>query len=194
MTDATERSGSPFVELSMLRPDSVSPQPSTPARRIFPPRVRQTVLTAHIIISVGLLGDSAGFLAVALRASHTTDPGSALELVNVLNMFALVFGIPLSVGAILSGITLGLGTRWGVFRYPWVVTKLLLIVSVMVVGGVVIGPAIDAMLHGRADTTARLVGAAAYDVVALALATTLSVFKPGRPFRARHTPGTPFRS
>jgi hypothetical protein len=143
------------------------------------------VLTAHIIISVGLLGDSAGFLAVALRASHRGDPGSALELVKVLNMFALVFGIPLSVGAILSGITLGLGTRWGVFRYPWVVTKLLLIISVMVVGGVVIGPAIDAMLHGRGDTTARLVAAAAYDVVALALATALSVFKPGRPFRVR---------
>ena len=101
-------------------------------------------------------------------------------------MFALVFGIPLSVGAILSGITLGLGTRWGVFRYPWVVTKLLLIVSVMVVGGVVIGPAIDAMLQGRGDTTARLIAAAAYDVLALALATVLGVFKPGRPFRARH--------
>jgi hypothetical protein len=99
----------------------------------------------------------------------------------------LVFGIPLSVGAILSGITLGLGTRWGVFRYPWVVTKLLLIVSVMVVGGVVIGPAIDAMLQGRGDTTAMLIAAAAYDVLALALATVLGVFKPGRPFRARHT-------
>jgi hypothetical protein len=170
---------------SVMSRDSASAPPPAPVRRIFPPRVRQTVLTAHIIISVGLLGDSAGFLAVALRASHTNDPGSALELVQVLNMFALVFGIPLSVGAILSGITLGLGTRWGVFRYPWVVTKLLLIVSVMVVGGLVIGPAIGAMLHGRGDTTARLVAAAAYDVVALAVATALSVFKPGRPFGVR---------
>jgi hypothetical protein len=170
---------------SVMTRDSASAPLPAPVRRIFPPRVRQTVLTAHIIISVGLLGDSAGFLAVALRASHTNDPGSALELVQVLNMFALMFGIPLSVGAILSGITLGLGTRWGVFRYPWVVTKLLLIISVMVVGGVVIGPAIDAMLHGRGDTTASLVAAAAYDVVALAVATALSVFKPGRPFGVR---------
>jgi len=170
---------------SVMTRGSASAPPPVPVRRIFPPRVRQTVLTAHIIISVGLLGDSAGFLAVALRASHTNDPGSALELVQVLNMFALVFGIPLSVGAILSGITLGLGTGWGVFRYPWVVTKLLLIVSVMVVGGLVIGPAIGAMLHGRGDTTARLVAAAAYDVVALAVATALSVFKPGRPFGVR---------
>ena len=170
---------------NVMTRDSASAPPPVPVRRIFPPRVRQTVLTAHIIISVGLLGDSAGFLAVALRASHTNDPGSALELVQVLNMFALVFGIPLSVGAILSGITLGLGTRWGVFRYPWVVTKLLLIVSVMIVGELMIGPAIGAMLHGQSDTTARLVAAAAYDVVALAVATALSVFKPGRPFGVR---------
>jgi hypothetical protein len=34
--------------------------------RLFPHRVRQAVLTAHIIMSVGLLGDSAGFLAVAI--------------------------------------------------------------------------------------------------------------------------------
>ena len=59
---------------------------------------------------------------------------------------------------------------------------------VMVVGGVVIGPALEAMLHGRGDTTARLIGAAAYGVLALALATALSVFKPGRPFRVRETP------
>jgi hypothetical protein len=39
-------------------------------------------------------------------------------------MFSLVFGIPLSFGALLTGLALGLGTRWGVFTYPWVVGKL----------------------------------------------------------------------
>jgi hypothetical protein len=134
------------------------------------------------MMSVGLLGDSAGFLAVAIRASNTEDPAAVLEMIEVLNMFSLVFGIPLSIGAIVSGVALGLGTRWGVFRYPWVVAKLLLIVSVMAVGGLFIGPAQDAMLHGRGDMTAQLIAAGSYDVLALALATGLSVFKPGRPF------------
>ena len=31
------------------------------------------------------------------------------------------------------------------------------------------------------DATARLIAAAAYDVLALAVATTLAVFKPGKP-------------
>ena len=141
------------------------------------------MLTAHVMISVGLLGDSAGFLAVAVRLSSTTDPQSTRELLEVLSMFSVVFGIPLSIGAIVTGLVLGAGTKWGVFRYPWVVAKLVLIVSVMLVGGLVIGPALDSMRYGGGDATAQLVGAASYDVVALAVATGLSVFKPGRPFR-----------
>ena len=135
------------------------------------------------MMSVGLLGDSAGFLAVAIRAARTDDPALAVELVKVLNMFSLVFGIPLSVGAILSGLALGLGSKWGVFRYPWVAAKLALIVSVMIVGGFVIGPAQDVMLAGTRDTSQQLIAAASYDVLALSLATGLSIFKPGRPFR-----------
>jgi hypothetical protein len=133
-------------------------------------------------MSVGLLGDSAGFLAVAIRAATTDDPAVVLELVKVLNMFSLVFGIPLSVATLLSGLALGLGTRWGVFRYPWVAAKLILILSVMLVGGFVIGPAQAVMLGGTGDTSRQLIAAASYDVLALAVATGLSVFKPGRPF------------
>lgn len=150
--------------------------------RLFPLRLRHALLTAHIAISVGLLGDSAGFLAVAVRATGTGDPAAAIELARVLNMFGITFGIPMSIGAIVTGIALGLGTRWGVFRYPWVVAKLALIVSVMAAGGLVIGPALDGLLAGEASGIPRLIGAAAYDVLALTLATGLSVFKPGRPF------------
>src|SRR5688572_24943311 len=154
------------------------------APRLLPLRLRHAILTAHIIISVGLLGDSAGFLAVAIRAARTDDPARLAELMDVLNMFSIVFGIPLSVGAILTGIALGLGTRWRVFRYPWVTAKLLLIVSVMVVGGTVIGPAETALRAGPNPAASfQLIAAASYDVLALALATALGVFKPGGPFR-----------
>jgi hypothetical protein len=39
------------------------------------------------------------------------------------------------------------------------------------------------MLSGGANATRQLMAAGAYDVLALAVATGLSVFKPGRPFR-----------
>ncbi len=153
------------------------------APRVLPRRARHALVTAHIIMSVGLLGDSAGFLALAVRLASTQDPVARVELLSVLNMFSVFFGIPLSVGTLVSGIALGVGTKWGVFRYPWVVAKLALIVSVMLVGGVAIGPAEDAMLNGGAHASRQLMTAGAYDVVALAVATGLSVFKPGRPFR-----------
>lgn len=153
-------------------------------RRLFlGQRARQALLTAHIVMSVGLLGDSAGFLAVAVRAGTLSDPAAVLEHVRVLNMFAMLFGIPLSFGTLLSGIALGLGTKWGVFRYPWVVAKLGLVVTVMAVGGLVIGPALTVMLARAGDATPNLIAAAAYDVAALTLATGLAVFKPGGRFR-----------
>jgi uncharacterized membrane protein len=166
---------------------------STPGR-FLPIRIRQTVLTAHIIVSVGLLGDSAGFLAIAIRAARTDDPAAVLEQIRVLDMFSVVFGIPLSFAALLTGLVLGLGTKWGVFRYPWVATKLGLLVSVMAVGGLVINPAQTMMLEGSGDATTQLIVAGAYDLIALGLATTLSVFKPGRPWRADRTWAPPIRA
>lgn len=157
-------------------------------KRYLPQHWRQWLLTAHIILSVGLLGDSAGFLAVAIRAASTNDPQRVIELARVLDMFSIVFGIPLSVGAILTGVALGLGTKWGVFRYPWVVTKLALNVSVMVAGALVIGPALTMTIAGHGDGTQRLIVAAGWDVLALSAATGLSVFKLGKPFRPKVLP------
>jgi uncharacterized membrane protein SirB2 len=57
--------------------------------------------------------------------------------------------VPLSVAGLVTGITLGLGTRWGVFRSRWVTAKLLLLVSVMLVGTFVIGPAETAVRRHR---------------------------------------------
>jgi hypothetical protein len=142
--------------------------------KLISQRLRRTVLTAHIVFSVGLLGDCAGLLAVAVQAATTSDPAVAEGSRRTLEMFGMVFGIPLSLLAVLTGVALGLGTKWGVFRYPWVTVKLALLVSVILVGALVVGP--NSTREGREDV---IIAAAAYDVLALCTATTLSVFKPG---------------
>ena len=145
-------------------------------------RTRKLLLSVHIAVSVGLLGDSAGFLAVALRAASSHDPAFVAAAHKLLGTFALYFGIPLSFLALLTGLALGLGTPWGVFRYPWVITKLGLILSVIVVGATLLRP----VLHDTsAINHARLILGSAWDVVALATATGLSVFKPGRRLKHR---------
>ena len=155
-----------------------SPRHGTARRRRFGRRSRNIVLTVHIVVSVGLLGDSAGFLAVAIRRSTSDDPAFVESAHELLGMFALLFGIPLSFLTLLTGIALGLGTPWGVFRYPWVVVKLVLIVTVIVVGATVLRPVLDDDSTGG---DAALIAGAAYDVAALTAATALAVFKPGRP-------------
>ncbi len=140
-------------------------------------RARHTVLAVHIAVSVGLLGDSAGFLAVAIRHTTSNDPAFIDTTREVLRMFALFFGIPLSFLALLTGLALGVGTHWGVLRYPWVITKLALILSVIVVGATVFRP----LLFDTTTNDTALLTAATWDVLALATATALAVFKPGGP-------------
>lgn len=143
------------------------------------PRLRRTVLTVHIVVSVGLLGDVAAVLAVNVRAATTGDPALAAASYELLQMFTVLFGIPLSMLSLATGLALGAGTKWGVLRYRWVASKLLLIVSVIVAGALVLGPQTAAMRSGG-GSEAALIAASAWDVLALTLATGLSVFKPRR--------------
>lgn len=139
---------------------------------------RRTCLTVHIVAGVGLLGSVAAVLAINIRAAATADAELAAASYDLLAMFTVLFGIPLSLVALISGIALGLSSKWGVLRSRWVVAKLALLVGVILVGALVLGPGTDAMRGGDGDAEARLIAGSAYDVVALLLATGLSVFKP----------------
>jgi hypothetical protein len=154
----------------------------TPARaRIrLRPGARRAVLTLHIVAGVGLLGDVAAVLAVNVRAAGTDDPALAAASYELLAMFTVLFGIPLSFVALGTGILLGMATPWGVIRHAWVAAKLVLLVGVILVGAFVLGPGTEAMRTGDGGAEVRLIAGSAYDVVALGLATGLSVFKPRR--------------
>jgi hypothetical protein len=158
-----------------------SARPATTPRLRLSPSVRRAVLTVHIIASVGLLGDCAAVLAINVRAATTGDPALAASSYDLLAMFSVVFGIPLSFTALGTGLVLGLGTKWGVLRHRWVTAKLVLLVTVILAGALVLGPATAAMRDGAGSgNQTLLILASAYDVLVLALATGLSVFKPGR--------------
>ena len=144
------------------------------------------MLTVHIIASVALLGDVACFCVLAVVGATTDDPQLAGSTWTMLETFSMVFGIPLSFTSLLSGLVLGWGTRWGVLRHRWVTTKLVLNVSVILVGALVVGPAIEAMQSGAGGRETTLIAASGYDVLALSLAVGLSVFRP----RLRPAPAT----
>lgn len=142
------------------------------ARIRLPRPALLALITGHIVISVGLLGDSAGFLAVAIRRAMSDDVAFRAATREILAMFALYFGIPLSFLALLSGVTLAVSTRWGLFRYPWVIAKITLILSVIIVGTTLIRPVIQ---PGAQPSDIALVAGGAWDVLALLCATALAV-------------------
>jgi hypothetical protein len=150
--------------------------------------VRRAVLTVHIASSVALLGSCAAIVAIHVRAASTSDPQLAASAYELLGMFPTLFGIPLSLISLASGVTLGLGSKWGVLRYRWVTAKLLLLLSLIVVGALVLGPQTAAMADDGSGSQTALIAASAWDVFALTLATCLSVYKPGR---ARDRRGVP---
>jgi hypothetical protein len=148
---------------------------------------RRALLTGHIVTGVGLLGSVAVVLAINIRAAATSDPQLAASSYELLAMLTLLFGIPLSFASLISGVLLGLSSKWGVVRYGWVVTKLVLLIGVILMGALVLGPGTDSMRNGDAGVEARLIAGSAYDVCALLVSTGFSVFKPRRTRRG-HTP------
>lgn len=164
--------------------EKTSPASAPRTRWRCSPRLRRSVLTVHIVASVGLLGDVAAVLAMNVVAATTSDPAMADAVYDLLDLFAFLFGIPLSSIALTTGIALGVGSKWGVVRTRWVAVKLGLLLSVVLVGATVLGPNTAVMREGDGGREAVLIAGAAYQLVALALATGLSVFKPrlsGRP-------------
>ena len=62
-----------------------------PALRLSP-GARRATLAAHIVLSVGLLGEVSAFLAIAARAAGTRDASLAAAAYDLLAMFQILFG------------------------------------------------------------------------------------------------------
>ena len=86
--------------------------PAPQALRLLP-RVRRAVLTLHIVASVGLLGDVAVIVAINVRAATTSDAQLAASAYELLTMFPVLFGIPLSLLSLATGLAVFKpGRRW----------------------------------------------------------------------------------
>ena len=74
---------------------------------------RKPLLFLHVAASVGLLGATSSSLLLAVVADGDRD------VYDLISLQSAVFGIPLSMIALLTGIALGFATKWGTLRYWW---------------------------------------------------------------------------
>ena len=89
--------------------------------------IRKLGLTVHIIVSVGWVGAVAAFLLLSIGAL-TGDEAASRAAYLAMNVVGRGVLLPLSVGALASGIAQSLVTKWGLFKHYWVLVKLVLTV------------------------------------------------------------------
>ncbi|MFE6052989.1 DUF2269 domain-containing protein [Kitasatospora sp. NPDC056446] len=70
-------------------------------------------------------------LTLALAALTTGDADRLRAAYRAMGLLGDVLVLPLSLLTFLSGVALGLGTSWGLFRYYWVSTKFWLTLGAM---------------------------------------------------------------
>lgn len=90
------------------------------------PRLRKATLTAHIVSSVGWLGAVAVFAALSIVGLVSSDPELVRSVYITMEAAGWYVLLPLSVASLVTGLIQSLGTRWGLFRHYWVVTKLVI--------------------------------------------------------------------
>ena len=100
---------------------------------IMTPGLRKFALAAHITSSVGWIGAVVAYLALGVSAVTSPDTQSvraAWLAMEVIGWFAIV---PLALAALLTGIVMSLGTKWGLFQHYWVVITLVLTILATVI-------------------------------------------------------------
>lgn len=93
-----------------------------PVRRLTP-TTRKWLLLLHVVVSVGWLGLNIGNLTLAITGLTTDDPTTQHAAFGAMYLIGGPLLIPVSLLAYLSGILLGFYSKWGVFRYRWVLVK-----------------------------------------------------------------------
>jgi len=157
----------------------------------MPHRIRNLVLTLHVVISVGWIGIEAGLLALGLTSLYTRDPEVLWTAYVAIGLFGRIFIVPVSIGALVTGVLLSIGTPWGLLRHYWVLIKFVPTVALTAGGILVLNQRLQEAvtwvsgIPGDALTSAyvgtlrfQVVVAVSVALLLLITATTLSVYKP----------------
>ncbi len=94
----------------------------------MPPPLRKFALTVHLTCSVGWIGAVIVYLVMVLAAMTTQDAETlrvAWMMMELAGTYAIV---PLALASLLTGLLMALGTKWGLFRYYWVLISFVLTV------------------------------------------------------------------
>jgi hypothetical protein len=149
---------------------------------------RKAVLLVHIVSAGAWFGVDVIVGALVLSGWFGADDGVRGVAYQALGMFVLWPMLGAGLVCLLSGVLLGLGSKYGLIRYTWVAVKLVLNVVLCVLILVLLRPGLTE-LTGYGQDVAAGIAVPPHDrsglfmpptvsLVALSFASWLSVFKP----------------
>lgn len=153
---------------------------------------RKALVAAHAISSAAWVGIGVVFVALSVVALTTTDLHTAHVTYQLMEKFDQTLLPWANVATTLTGIALGLTTKWGLIKYRWVAIKLAISVGILVMAFGFLHDAVEAAAEQseqllRTGGTVAQIGAHA-DValwgfatalLSLVAALLLSLYKPG---------------
>ena len=146
---------------------------------------RKLVLVLHVTSSLGFLGSVAAFLALAWTGARAADSSLLASVYPAMQVMTWAVIVPFAVATLVVGLVQSLGTAWGLFRYYWVIVKLVLTAVALAVL-LLQTQSIDLLAQAARSGELSLYSAAkvsmvvhgAGGLVVLLVATVLSVYKP----------------
>lgn len=93
---------------------------------IMSPPVRKFALATHLTVSVGWIGAVLAYLALGVAAVSSRDAQTVRAAWIAMELTGWYVIVPLALAALLTGLVMALGTKWGLFRYYWVLSAFVL--------------------------------------------------------------------
>jgi hypothetical protein len=161
--------------------------------------LRKLSLTLHVVASAGWIGAVASFLALAVAGLLSPEIERVRASYVAMDLTYRWTVIPLGLASLATGLVSSLGTEWGLFRYYWVLVKLLMTIPAVVLmlvhvqqAGYLAGAVADDVFSSTGTTglRIRLIAYACAALLVLLAATVLSTYKP----RGRTPYGAPART
>jgi hypothetical protein len=154
--------------------------------------MRKFVLLTHVLTSVSWIGVDLVMGVLSFRGLASDDSQTVATAYGALTMFCVPLLLTLGLLSLTTGVILGLGTRFGLVRYWWVATKLVISLLLTTLVLVALRPAlgdaavevatVDATLPDRlSEVTRNMLFPPIVSTSLLLFAAWLSVYKPWGP-------------
>jgi len=145
----------------------------------LPRRVRAALLTVHVAASVGWLGLDGALITLEVTGLRSDVPGIRAGIATAMAALVCRVLMPVVLISLTSGLTLTLGTSWGLVRHWWLLAKSGIAVVLSATGLMLLLPRLHQVLAGGSESVqTQTLAARSAAVVLLLTATGLSVVKP----------------